>query len=55
MMLNFVLVVVYKSLLDYCCLLSDKKVLKKYGLKAWCKKIFGYRVIHHGWNLMSCL
>ena len=38
------------------CLLNDKKTaLKKFDLRTWCtKKPFGYRVIHHGYSLMSC-
>ena len=33
----------------------QKKALKKFGPRTWCtKKPFGYRVIHHGYSLMSC-
>ena len=39
----------------YCLLNDNKKVLKKFDPRTWCmKKPFGYRVIHHGYSLMSC-
>jgi len=34
---------------------QQKKALKKFDPRTWCtKKPFGYRVIHHGYSLMSC-
>ena len=34
---------------------NKKKALKKFDPRTWCtKKPFGYRVIHHGYSLMSC-
>ena len=46
----FIIISFYKSkkLKSKHCMLNDKKVLKKIGLRTWCtKKPFGYRVVHH--------
>ena len=33
----------------------QKNALKKFDPRTWCtKKPFSYRVIHHGYSLMSC-
>ena len=33
--------------------MNDKKCAQKFGLGTWFTN-FGYRVIHHGYSLMSC-
>ena len=43
------------ALYVYCLLNDKKKKLKKFDPRTWCtKKPYGYRVILHGYSLMSC-